>query len=339
MKFRHSIGGFTIAVVLLVLYAGNGCRSFGGRRWVDRVFPTHDRFWSPEQAVLPYAEIYGSQYLLRNIRDCDYLSAEDFIVQHSDRMIELSQIQSVDFIVVPFSPDSPLAHTMVSFGLDDGSYLCVSVEVRREVGEQYRALAGLTNGYDLIYVLGEERDLIGVRANHYQVDVYVYPSNANPGQAQDFFADIIGRMNQLREQPEFYHLLHNNCTTNLKDHVNRLSPNRIRDNAWEVLLPGFSSQYAYRVGLIENRIPYEDLRQIVQINGLSGDVSDPLGFSRQIRSRRDQIDRHYEAQQKRTPLLEGRGSQQLANHTRGRVRRLSAGRPGLPAAGPARTWR
>jgi len=303
----------TLLIALLMSIVSNGCRPFGGRRWVDRVRPSNDRHWSPEQAVLPYAEIHDSQYLLRNIRDCEYLSTDDFIVHHNDRVIDVSQIQTVDFIVVPFSSNSPLAHTMVSFGLDDGSYLCISVEVRREVGETYQALAGLTNGYDLIYVMGEERDLIGVRANHYKVDVYLYPSTATPQQAQDFFADIIQRMNKLRDQPEFYHLLVNNCTTNLKDHVNQLSPNRIRNNAWEILLPGFSSRYAHRIGLIENRIPYEDLRQIVYINPLTEATSDRVGFSHQIRSRRYQIDRQIAAQQNREPLLAGRGDQQLAS--------------------------
>jgi hypothetical protein len=35
-----------------------------------------------------------------------------------------------------------MAHTLVSFGFDDGQFLCVSVEARRERWQSYSPLAG-----------------------------------------------------------------------------------------------------------------------------------------------------------------------------------------------------
>lgn len=297
-----------IAIIYFSFVVTAGCQSLGYRPLKDRVVANHEGNWTPEQAVVPHAEINGSQYYLYNIRDCHYLTDKDFVVNHRDRLVDLSQIQSVDFIVVPFKPDSPLAHTMVSFGLDDGSYLCVSVETRRQIGDSYKALASLTRGYDLMYVLGEERDLIGVRTGQFDVEVYIYPTSVSPETAREFFVDIIQRMNELRDNPEFYHLLANNCTTNLKDHVNNISPNRINKNSWAIWFTGFSARYAHRIGLIENRIPYEDLKRICYINDLAKDNLDHPDFSQHIRSRRYQIDRAIARQQNREPTLEGRGN-------------------------------
>jgi hypothetical protein len=304
-------GCTAIGLVSLVLSMAVGCQSFGHRPLKDRVISNPNGNWTPEQAVVPRAEIQGTQYKLHNIRDCQYLTEKDFVLSHHDRLIDLSQIQSVDFIVVPFKPNSPIAHTMVSFGLDDGSYLCVSVETRRQIGDSYQALASLTRGYDLMYVLGEERDLIGVRTNQFDVEVYIYPTTVAPETAQEFFVDVIERMNELQEDPEYYHLLANNCTTNLKDHVNNISPNRINKNSWAIWFTGFSARYAHRIGLIENRIPYEELKRICYINDLAKDHLDHPQFSQYIRSRRYQIDREIARQQQRQPLLEGRGHAML----------------------------
>ena len=286
-----------------VLVGNCGCQPLRVSTALDRWRPSNDRDWKPEQAVLPFAEIDGSHYTLRNVRDCEYLSAENFVVKYLDRSLDLSQIQTVDFVVVPFKRGSALAHTMLSFGMDDGSYLGVSVEVRKEKGETYNPLAGMVNKYELMYVVGEERDLIPLRTEHYDCDVYVFPTKAQPQQAQQLFADMMGRLNKLAAEPEFYHSITNNCTSNIKDHVNKISPHRIRENAWQVLLPGFSAEYAHQIGLVENRIPYEDLESIAYVNErVKANLNDP-NFSQAIRGNRYLIDRAIVRQHQRQSTL------------------------------------
>jgi len=293
---------------LIVLFCG--CRPLKVNNSLDRFRPSNDRDWKPEQAVLPYAEINNSRYLLRNIRDCQWLSPNDFVIQHVDREIDLSQIQSVDFVMVPFGKTLALAHTMLSFGLDDGTYLGISVEVREEKGEAYNPILGLAPNFELMYVMAEERDLIRLRTDHYDSDVYVYPTVASPEQARELFADMVKRMNGLVFQPEFYQLLTNNCTTNIKDHVNKISPQRIRENAWQVLLPGFSAEYAYQIGLLDNRIPYEDLESIAYVSHLANQDLNSREFSQAIRRNRYLIDRVDIRQQQR------QSTRQAANRKR-----------------------
>ena len=276
----------------------------------SRLQPSNDRDWKPEQAQAPFAQIEGSQYRIHNIRNCSYLSTEDYVVDYFDRTIDLSQIQSVDFIVVPFNSAPALAHTMISFGLNDGTYLAVSVEVRKEKGEKFNAIAGAARTFELMYVVGEERDLIRVRTKHYDCNVFAFPTVATPKQARRLFVDITDRMNGLVAKPEFYNSLTNNCTTNLADHVNRISPERIA-YGWQVLMPGFSAKYAYEIGLLDNRIPFEDLEAIAQVNLLAEQHYDDPQFSNLIRSRRHLIDRYIERADSRQPTISGRGGQLL----------------------------
>ncbi len=272
------------------LLLGTGCKAFFINGISDRISPSNEREWSPEFAVLPLATLENDQVHIRNIRNVNYVSEDDFIVKHFDRTVALKDIRSVDFIVTPFQNAPALAHTMLSFELADGNYLALSVEIRNELGEEYSPLLGISNQFEITYVIADEKDLIRLRTRHRDADVYVYPSIATPKQAQELFVDVLRRANELNDSPEFYHTIRNNCTTNLVDHVNRLNPDRIAFG-WRVLLPGFSAEYAYDLGLLDNRIPFEDLKTVAYVNDLAEKYYEHPNFSQKIRERRRNIDR------------------------------------------------
>jgi hypothetical protein len=273
-----------------------GCNKLTVNGLKDRSQPSNERDWSPELVEMPSVSSDGDKVTLRNIRNNRYLSDDDFVVDYYDRQINLQDIQTVDFLVVPFKFKA-IAHTMVSFGLSDGTYLALSVEVRKEKGEKYNPLLGLGRQFELIYVLGDEKDLVRVRTEHRDAEVYVYPSVANPKQSQALFVDMMERVNKLSVDPEFYHSISNNCTTNLAGHVNEVSPKKI-NYGWRVLLPGFSAKYAYDLGLLDNRVPFDELKKIALVNDLALKYRDAPDFSQRIRSRHRKIDRYAEIEQR-----------------------------------------
>lgn len=293
---------FILAMTCIVVTAG--CKPFLINTISDRIVPSNDRNWSPEFKTLPSASIEGDQVHIRNIRNINYISDDDFVVKHFDRTIELSDIQSVDFIITPFKKTPAIAHTMLSFGLSDGTYLCLSVEIRNELDEEYSPLLGISNQFELTYVIADEKDLIRVRTRHRDADVYLYPSVATAQQAQSLFIDVLNRVNKLAIDPEFYNTLRNNCTTNLVDHVNTIKPKRVAFG-WRVLLPGFSDEYAYDLGLLDNRVPFEDLKTIAHINDLAEMYYDDPSFSQKIRARRKHIERLAKRQEAIHPLANG----------------------------------
>jgi hypothetical protein len=247
--------------------------------------PTNDRDWIPEHKLLASAEIKGDKLHVKNVRNCEFFSYRDCLVEHYDKTYDLSQLQTVDFLMVPFNETPALAHTMLSFGFAGGDYLGISVEVRLERGESYSPTLGLFGQFELIYVVADERDLIRVRTEYRNVDVLVYRSRATPDQARRLLVDIMQRVNQLKDRPEYYDTLSNNCTTNIVRHINQLAPGRVPYD-FRVLLPGFADNLAYELGLLDNGRPFAELKQQARINELALRYKDDPHFSQRIRGER-----------------------------------------------------
>jgi hypothetical protein len=244
--------------------------------------PSNDRDWSPDLAVLPYADIVGDRVIVRNIRHCAYESDSDYAVNYYDKRFELSQIRSVDFIIVPFKDTPSLAHTMLSFGFEDGEHVVVSAEARLEKGEKYSPILGELRQFELMYVLADERDAILRRTKYRDADVYVYRTIATPEQSRELFMDVLQRVNELAEVPEFYDTLSNNCTTNIVRHLNRLRPGRVPYDV-RALLPGFSDGLAYELGLLDTSLPFEETRRRARVTEVANRSADSPDFSQRIR--------------------------------------------------------
>ncbi len=245
--------------------------------------PSNCRNWVPEQAMLPTAKFEGPKVTVRNIRNCAYVTPEQFVVHHYDKTFDVRDVRSADYIVVPFKDAPSLAHTMLSFGFEGGQYLGVSVEARNEVGESYDPIKGCFRQYELMYVLGDERDLIRLRSNYRGNEVYVYRTRATPEQARELLVNVLFRANKLAAQPEFYNTITNNCTSNIADHLNQLSPNRVPPFDYRVLLPGYSDELAYDLGLLEDHGSFAQTRRRAQITALAQLHDASPDFSTKIR--------------------------------------------------------
>jgi hypothetical protein len=244
--------------------------------------PSNDRDWMPDQSMLAQAEIKGDSATIHNIRNCRYRTIDDYDLAYYDKTFDLGKIRSVDFIVAPFNDTPGIAHTMISFGFENDDYLVTSVEIRKEKGEAYSPVKGFLREYELIYVLGDERDLIPKYANCYRCEVYVYRSIATPVQARELFLDVMQRVNKLHDSPEFYDTLANNCTTNIRRHINHLKPDRVPYD-YRVLLPGYSDDLAYDLGLIVPHGTFEQTKEYAKVNYLAYLYRDDKQFSKKIR--------------------------------------------------------
>ena len=245
--------------------------------------PSNDRRWAPEHAVLPHADIRGDSIRIHNVRNFSYASATDFAPRYEERAYDLSTIESVWFIVTPFSRNwrGP-AHTFVSFGFADSQFVSISVEARREPGEQYAVLTGLFERFELIYVIGDERDLIGSRTAFADHDVYVYPVRAPRDKIRELFVEMLERTNGLRTHPEFYNTVTNNCTSNVVAHVNSVAPGKIPH--WlKTILPGYSDEVAYSLGLIDTSITLAEARNRFRVNDRAKRFARRGDFSIRIR--------------------------------------------------------
>ncbi len=245
--------------------------------------PSNDRNWNTDQAILPIITIDGDTVDIKNIRNFTYQSTTEYTPNYYDATYNISDITRVWFAVEPFLQNKiGAAHTLVSFEFRDGRYLAISVEIRKEVGELFSPLKGILRNYELMYVIADERDVLGLRAIHRKDDVYLYPIKTTPERAQRLFVSMLTRAQQLQQYPEIYNTIANNCTTNIAAHVNELFPERIPwDNSF--LLPKSADEYALSIGLLDTDLPIEKARKKYHINERAMQFeTDPL-FSQKIR--------------------------------------------------------
>jgi hypothetical protein len=246
--------------------------------------PRSDRNWIPEHARMPRVAFAGETVSITNLRDFRTQASGDVRPGYVDRTCDLSAVESLWYVLAVFHEDDwrwP-AHSMFSFGFADGTYLVVSVEARKEVGESYSIWQGLLNRYEIIYVVGTEKDLVRTRAVHRPDDVYLYPIKASPEKIRALLVSLLRKADDLALHPEFYNTLTRDCTTRLRDHVNEVAPGLI-PLSWKVQLPGFSDELARDLGLLDATLPLEQERRRFHINERARLFADAPDFSRRIR--------------------------------------------------------
>jgi len=247
------------------------------------VRPSNHRVWTAGQEQLPNAIFDGARVTIHNVRNFPWGPDEAGTAVWEDRTYDLDRIASAWFVLAPFSRDNRgPAHTFLSFGFADSQYVAISIEARREAGEDYSLLRGMLRRFEIMYVIGDERDLIGLRTNIRGDDVYVYPIRASQEKIRALFVEMLQRANALHERPEFYNTLTNNCTTNILEHANRITPNRIPYGK-EVLLPGYADELAQRLGLIDTELALADARARFLVNQRARTFAEDPLFSVRIR--------------------------------------------------------
>lgn len=251
--------------------------------WFFLNSPSNNRDWATDQAILPYSEINGSKISIYNIRNFSYKSVSDFIPNYYDKVFDLDDIETVWYVVEPFAGYKGAAHTFLSFGFKNGQYISISVEIRKEKGESFSAVKGLVRQYELMYVIADERDVIKLRTNYRKDEVFLYPVKTTRENMRTLFLDMITRANKLNEKPEFYNTLTSTCTTNIVEHVNKISPKRI-PLASEIIFPAESDRLAYELGLINTNLSFDDARKKFHINERALKYADYPNFSQKIRN-------------------------------------------------------
>jgi hypothetical protein len=249
--------------------------------WWASIEPSNARAWQADVARLPSAEIEGDLVTLRNVRHFDYRSATDYTENWYDRTVDLNQLEALDLIAVYWMGDA-IAHTMLSFVFTHGEPVTISIETRKEEGEDYSTLAGFFRRYELYYVVGDERDLIGLRTTYREPteDVYLYRVHAPRENVRRLFLDYLAKINRLHERAEFYNTGTTNCTTNIVTHIRAIRKGVPLN--WKMLFSGHFPALVYEYGALDQSLPFETLRRQSRINDRAR-AADGADFSCRIR--------------------------------------------------------
>ncbi len=71
-------------------------------------------------------------------------------------------------------------------------------------------------------------------------------------------------MNNLTERPEWYNVLTDNCTTNIRGHTAPYNPHAKRD--WRIIINGFADEFMYEQGVLDRSLPLPELKLRSYIN-------------------------------------------------------------------------
>jgi hypothetical protein len=214
------------------------------------------------------------------VRNFDYRSRNDFTVRYEEREVSLSHLSRLDFYV-SYWTEGLVGHTFVSFIFDNAPPLSISIETRPEVGEGFDPIASMFKQFELIYVVGDEQDIVGVRTTHRHETVYLYRLNADVDKVRTLLLVYLERINELADRPEWYHLLSNSCTINIIRYLNAAG----RKGGFDIrhLFNGLIDSYLYHSGRIDTSLPFDELRARSLINAAAQAADGAADFPNRIR--------------------------------------------------------
>lgn len=245
--------------------------------------PSNHRNWAPDVAETAWAEINGDRVTIHNLRNCDYRAEFDYTPHWETRTLDLANLRGIDVFITYWG--SPwIAHPIVSFDFGDQGYVAMSIETRKEVGETYSAIRGFFRYYELIYTISDERDVVRLRTNfRHGEDVYLFHTRATPEQSRIIFLDYIARAGRMREHPEWYNALTNNCTTNIVPHV-AVARDTTPQLDYRILLNGKADEMMFERGdLATDNLTFAQLKEKAHINAAAKVADNSVDFCRRIR--------------------------------------------------------
>jgi len=248
--------------------------------WWQTLTPSLQRDWADEVAETTTITLEGSIARLSHVRNFDWRNETDYTARWESRQYDLNGLRTVDMLLSYWTHPA-IAHTLVSFGFDDGRYLTFSVEIRKERHEQFSEIGGFFKQFETSIIAADERDIIRLRTNIRGEDVYLYRIDMPQDAMRQLFLAYAAEANRLASEPRFYHTITANCTTIVYHMVRQIIPGLPLD--YRLLLSGYLHEYIYDIGGLDTSLPLEALRSQGHINYRAIEADRDPNFSSAIR--------------------------------------------------------
>ena len=246
--------------------------------------PTLTRDWSPDQEIMPSVQFLDNNMVhIKNVRKIHYRTTRDYDINHFDKKFSIDDIETAWLVISPFGGPG-IAHTFLSFGLKDGSYISISIEVRRKKGEKFTPVKAFMRYFEIMYVVADETDVIRVRTNCAKAIVRLFPIQTEKKIIRSVLIDVLKRADKLGKEPEFYNTIWNNCTTNIIKHAKRFSKKPIPKWSFRYLFPESIDKIAYRLNILDTHLPFDEAREKFDITKIAQATQPGEDFSAAIRS-------------------------------------------------------
>jgi hypothetical protein len=224
-----------VAAVLAVLILGAAAKISGP--------PQAERDWYPYLGRTAQVEVDQTQFAVSPVSDWSYDATGVVEERYVEAGFEIADLRNVWFVLEPQPGSQLAAHTLLLFEFSDDRLIGLTIEARREANEDYSALAGIWNAYELAYVWGSARDLLTRRAVMLDHQVFVYPVAIDAEQRDFLLRRVLARTDSLETRPRYYNTIFSNCT-------NELAKAAGFDWAPAFVLTGRSDEYLFERAII-----------------------------------------------------------------------------------------
>lgn len=232
--------------------------------WQRSLRPSQHRNWDPHFACPASMSLNRDVLTIMNLRNSEYRGLGDSMPHFENRTYRLSNLRGMDALLLTWG--SPwMSHPMFVFDFGLDGRVCISIEVRYRVNQDFSLLRSLYRQQELMYVVSDERDAI-LRRTRFLTghDLYLYRLRADDLTIRQFFLEYAAAINALASEPRWYHGLTTNCTTS----VYAQGRGHIRWD-WRMLVNGSLDKLLYDRQLLDQSIPFERLKELSWINDIA----------------------------------------------------------------------
>lgn len=205
--------------------------------------PQLERDWYHYLARTSQVDMVGQGFAVSPISDWSYAAEGVTNERYIEASYAIEDLRQVWFMLEPQPGSQLAAHTLLLFEFEDDRLLGLTIEARREAHEEYSALNGLFNAFELAYVWGTARDFLVRRAVMLDHDVFVYPVAIDNEQKRTLLTRLLQRTESLERQARYYNTITSNCT-------NELAKAAGFNWAPAYIFTGRSDEYLFRRGII-----------------------------------------------------------------------------------------
>jgi Domain of unknown function (DUF4105) len=254
--------------------------------WWASLQPSTEGPWQPGVDRTAWAQITGTRATIHNLRNCDYRSETDFTDCWSDRTVDLVQLRSLDLFLIewglPFT-----GHAIASFQFGDQEHIAFSIEPRLKAAQSFSAASSFFRQYQLIFVAGDERDLVRLRTSFRKhEEVFLFRTQIPPDEARNLFLTYLEYLNQLHRHSEWYNALTRNCTTTMSRQIVGTTNHPPRWTSRFEPNTSFGKLLYNRGRLVTGNLSFEELKSREHINAAARSASQSAAFSALIRAGR-----------------------------------------------------
>lgn len=202
-----------------------------------------DRDWYPYLGRDVAVDVADDRFQVTPLSDWSYSAEGVTEERYGEGEYELADLREVWFMLEPQPGSTLAAHTLLLFEFEGDRLLGLTIEARREQGEDYSALRGAFNAFELAYVWGTARDFLTRRAVMLDHEVFLYPVAIDDEQKRMLLTRLLERTEALETTPRYYNTITSNCT-------NELAKAAGFNWAPAFILTGRSDEYLFRRGII-----------------------------------------------------------------------------------------